>query len=600
MKKYKLVKIGVCICLFIGMVTVLNTNNVKAVIVDNLPKVEINQNFPDNYNIYLNRLKQQHPNWIFKAVHTGLDWNNVLIHETYDVNESISLVPSSYGSEWKKDGMNIFKDGNFVVASKGAVGYTLDPRNFFDENTIFQFETLNYSGEVHTKETIEKILWGTSIWNRSEYKRNGSMIGMGYTYSDYIIAAGRKYDVSPVHIASRLKQETGGDIIYNSSINGSKSFDGGANYPYNFFNVGAIPDENGNNAVTNGLKYAHSKGWFNPEISIDGGVLFLGNSYINRGQNTIYFQKYDVNNQKGLQRLCAHQYMTNILAPSSEAKSLYNGYNKAGMLSSSFEFLIPVYKNMPEIPARVGDSYIYEQDATYMEVCNVSPDKLNVRSGAGTEYPIIGNASEGDVLLRIAKNKTSQWDKIRLSNGIEGYVHNGYLKDTNIPNIALFEKNYLLNRGDELQLNPFFSNTNNKEYEITIDNPVVAKVENGKIVGQFEGQTAFSIKLKGTNKEAKGYLKVEDRADIKLVEDCYQIGVFEQLNLNLEITNTNDKSYEIIIDNPAVAKVENGKIVGQSEGQTAFTIKLKNSNKSARGYLKVIDNRNISLNENCY
>ena len=41
--------------------------------------------------------------------------------------------------------------------------------------------------------------------------------------------------------------------------------------------------------------------------------------------------------------------MTNVLAACSESKSIYNGYQKIGLLDSSISFIIPVYENMPKI-----------------------------------------------------------------------------------------------------------------------------------------------------------------------------------------------------------------------------------------------------------
>jgi beta-N-acetylglucosaminidase len=50
--------------------------------------------------------------------------------------------------------------------------------------------------------------------------------------------------------------------------------------------------------------------WNSPYRSIVGGAKFISQNYISRGQNTLYFQKFDViSNDDGLYK---HQYMTNI------------------------------------------------------------------------------------------------------------------------------------------------------------------------------------------------------------------------------------------------------------------------------------------------
>ena len=251
-----------------------NINKVEARITSNLPKSYMSDEFPDSYKPYINSLKNAHSNWVFKAVYTGLDWNEAVSHESYDVNDGISLVPDSYDAAWKKDGQNYYKDGNFVIASKDAVKYMLDPRGHINEKEVFQFQTLSYSQHMDSIESIEKVLWGTSMYNRSEYQRAGSMINMGQTYSNIILGAARNYGVSAIHIASRIKQETAGAITSNRSINGSTTVNGVI--PYNYFNIGATPP----NAIDNGLRYAANKGWTDPVSGINGGTDELKNKWI--------------------------------------------------------------------------------------------------------------------------------------------------------------------------------------------------------------------------------------------------------------------------------------------------------------------------------
>lgn len=75
--------------------------------------------------------------------------------------------------------------------------------------------------------------------------------------------------------------------------------------------------------------------------SIIGGAIFIGKSYINKGQDTLYYEKFDMTGR-------GHQYMTNILAPRSESVKSAQGYSDSNKESISFVFKIPVYENMPE------------------------------------------------------------------------------------------------------------------------------------------------------------------------------------------------------------------------------------------------------------
>jgi len=170
---------GMCI----GLITMLNFAD--ASIRGDLPVSTISDIFPATYQLYINRLKDIYPNATFKAVYTGLEWNTVLKHESYEVKTGISLVPSSYSEVWKKDGKNIYIDGNFVVASKSAVAYVLDPRNSLYEKEVFQFEGLSYNPNI-TTEVVEKVIVSSPMVGMyaKKYKNAGKWIDMDMSYAE--------------------------------------------------------------------------------------------------------------------------------------------------------------------------------------------------------------------------------------------------------------------------------------------------------------------------------------------------------------------------------------------------------------------------------
>ena len=94
-------------------------------------------------------------------------------------------------------------------------------------------------------------------------------------------------------------------------------------------------------AVQNGLKYASRnddetlRPWNTRMKSIIGGAIYLGKSYINRGQNTLYYEKFDMTGR-------GHQYMTNVLAPRSESVKSAQGYSDSNKNNIAFIFRIPV------------------------------------------------------------------------------------------------------------------------------------------------------------------------------------------------------------------------------------------------------------------
>lgn len=53
---------------------------------------------------------------------------------------------------------------------------------------------------------------------------------------------------------------------------------------------------------------------------------------------------------------------------------------------------------------------------------------LNVRAGAGTEYPVIGSVKKGQVVRPFESEQNGAWGKIKLSNGKTGWVSMQYMK----------------------------------------------------------------------------------------------------------------------------------------------------------------------------
>ena len=349
------------------------------------------ENFPNSYKPYLQELKNKYPYWEFTALYTELDWNNVIEQE---YGNDRNLVPISYTDNWKyieTDKYNVQVDFGWVNASKNAIEYTMDPRNFLNEIRIFQFEKLSYDSNINTKDGIERILYGTQFYNNIVKYRdyNGNLITTQKTYSDLILDAAIYSGVNPYHLAARIKQEVGPFTTHNSISGAVSGYEG----LYNFFNIGATSSTENLGAIRNGLQYAKDGNglsesekanlflpWNTPEKAIKGGAVFIGRSYISVGQNTLYLQKFDVNDERS-NNLFWHQYMTNCLAPYTESNNIYKAYNSNGMLSSSIGFVIPIYENMPEYPSLSPNilESDYEIDNTQV-YANVTTT-LNIRTG---------------------------------------------------------------------------------------------------------------------------------------------------------------------------------------------------------------------------
>ena len=49
------------------------------------------QGFPETYKPKLRTLHAQHPNWIFQAVQTGVDWDDAVSHEVNTPSNVVSV-----------------------------------------------------------------------------------------------------------------------------------------------------------------------------------------------------------------------------------------------------------------------------------------------------------------------------------------------------------------------------------------------------------------------------------------------------------------------------------------------------------------------------
>lgn len=334
-------------------------------------------NFPESYKISLRALHTAYPNWRFVAIYTNLDWAEAITNESVVGRNVIqsnypkgtsSLAPFSYLStaagayNWSTDQYTV-KDGtNWYSANPAVVSYYMDPRNFLNSTDIFQFEALAYDAS-QSDTVVQSILSNTFMKGNYSVTDSATKKKVSGSYKQAFMDAGKKAEANPYFLAARSKQEVG--------INGSNSTSGkykGYEGLYNYYNIGA---SDGGDAVAKGLLWAkggssgattYGRPWTNPYKSIVGGAQYIAKNYINAGQNTLYFQKFNVkpNNPS---YLYLHQYMTNVQAPYSEGRSTRSAYNTMGILSDTMVFYIPVYNNMPasacQLPAASGNPNPY-------------------------------------------------------------------------------------------------------------------------------------------------------------------------------------------------------------------------------------------------
>lgn len=573
--------------------------------------------FPDSYKPYLEELSKNHPNWEFIPLYTNLDWNYVISEEN---KFGKNLVPINYSDNWKNKTpgqYNVEIDAGWVDSSKEAVMYLMDPRNFLNEVRIFQFEELSYNSSTNNIEGIEKILYGTEFYNKkvSYLNSSGESILTSSKYSDLILKASKTSYVSSYHIASRIKQEVG-PFLSHKSISGDVS---GYKGLYNFYNIGATSSSEPLGAIKNGLRYARDGNgasestkkkylipWNTKEKSITGGAIFIGSSYINKGQNTIYLQKFDVYDKTG-DGLFWHQYMTNVLAPYSESKSIYNGYSKMGMLDNSLSFIIPIYNNMPDImqesPSINQKDFVSDNTKVYSTGNNV-----NIRTGPSTSYEIITKVNLNEKMTRIKKGKQSndKWDKVILENGIIGYISSSYVDIYKQPEIEKIEINFtdkVILKGEKKKLNIkiYPEEAKNNKVSYISSNPEIITVDDeGYMQAIRSGKSKIIVKSNENNVSSEIDLEVYSKVtDISLDQSKIYLTKDNTFKINAFIAPDDANNRNIIYEslNNDIAKVDTlGNITGVNIGEATIIAKSE-ENPNIRKEVLVIVVRKLEDNE---
>lgn len=341
------------------------------------------------YKTLLQSLVKAHPNWTFKLYETGQDWETVINSEYQGHGGSPkNVVPKSYSDAWVCSicGRKEQDTGAWVCASRGAIEHTMDPRNSLNDANIFQYLLLSNDKNI-TKAQVKTMASKISYLNTDEIVTA-------------IYDAAQELNINPFYIIGKILQEQGsnGSVMcagngYDVDNDGKKEYVG----YYNLFNVKASGDSK-NEVIKNGLAYAKEQGWNTPKKSIIGGIGLI-KSYINRGQDTLYYQKFNVTYSP----YYVNQYAQNLFDSQSIASTLKGEYKDANLLDGSFTFEIPLYKNMPSSAVKSPT------------VTSVSGEQAYVNANGGlalhssAEGPTITYVNEGTqiVITKRATEKSS-------------------------------------------------------------------------------------------------------------------------------------------------------------------------------------------------
>lgn len=241
------------------------------------------------------------------------------------------------------------KESSSIGESDNGPGYT-EPAT-----TTAYFPTTEFSDPEHGPGVVngdaikESISSSDSIYASSAATaetEDPNALSNGTTYVDMIMDAAKTSGVNPYVLSAMLIQEQG--------YKGTSGLISGAGGIYNFFNIEAY--QSGNQSATErGLAWAGSgdtylRPWNTKAKAIIGGALYYGTNYAKAGQNSFYLKKFNVLGDNRYK----HQYMTNIEGAKNEGAMLARAYSEEDK-NGVFTFYIPVYRDMPDIPAAMPD-----------------------------------------------------------------------------------------------------------------------------------------------------------------------------------------------------------------------------------------------------
>ena len=333
--------------------------------------------FVESYCPYLYYLHVKHPNWIFTPNVVDVTLEEASVREI----EKVSLQTNNSNYWVYKDGEPFVNEysssGNYYYIKEEVISSFMDPRNSLFESTIFQFLNLEKNLDAINDVALLKISG-----------ENGNL----KSFHNEFMSAANSVGINALHLMARSRQE-GANTFGYSPTTGTFTTTRGLFNPdgrtldgfYNFYNIGAYVEQSKGytSSIQRGLAYGagylsdtgcysvdengvsfyditkcepltYQRPWNTPEKAVVGGGEWIGSRYVKKGQNTNYFQKFNVSNYAA-SAMFTNQYMTNAYAPTAESLTLQSAYNAGGLLETNFEFVIPVYKDMQDIPYQAVD-----------------------------------------------------------------------------------------------------------------------------------------------------------------------------------------------------------------------------------------------------
>lgn len=334
--------------------------------------------FPESYVEMLLELHNKYPEWEFKPFMTGLNWSEAVEGEHTPHNKQLieKSVDSYLKCDCEKCDGVIQEASSWVSASKAAIEYYLDPRNFLTEKYIFQFESTAYS-DTHTINGVEAILDGT--WMNDSYITYYDATGKEQTYlneagnkvkySEAIMKAAKDSGMSAYYLASKIVQEVGSSKA--SYAGGSSGKNAPYNGIYNYYNIGAYT------GAADGLNWA--------------------NGYLNTKRNTASLLKEAKSGAEVIVTIPQNTSSIYFVAEENEfykvnvvlSGTTYTGYVLKNSVNPSTTYGRPW--NNPYKSIYYGAQYIYSSFSKYQYTGYLQKFNVNKESGSLYSHEYMAN-----------------------------------------------------------------------------------------------------------------------------------------------------------------------------------------------------------------
>jgi len=232
-------------------------------------------------------------------------------HYSNTLEEAINrqlAIPGSAAPKW----------GISRNATRDEVVQYITPLNLNNNTNMLQFLEIDKPMGV----SIEKL--------EAFLKGKGSLEGTASVF----IQAAKDFGINECYLAAHAAIETGN----GQSVLGRGSPFSYNNQPsrtvYNMYGIAAVDG----NAVGGGKATAYSRGWFTPELAIQGGAEWISQKFVHQKQNTLYKMRWNPAHP------ASHQYATAVNWPEHIVSRMYEICGDYHEFDKELIFDVPIYK----------------------------------------------------------------------------------------------------------------------------------------------------------------------------------------------------------------------------------------------------------------